>query len=76
MDIYEELGVRTLINAAGAMSRYGGSLMDPGLFDEMREAGGKFCKLDELHEKVGERIAGLLEVEAAYVTASAASGWC
>ena len=48
--------------------------MDPGLFDEMREAGGKFCKLDELHEKVGERIAGLLEVEAAYVTASAASG--
>ena len=74
MDIYEELGVRTLINAAGAMSRYGGSLMDPGLFDEMREAGGKFCKLDELHEKVGERIAGLLEVEAAYVAASAASG--
>ncbi len=72
--IYEELGVRTLINAAGAMSRYGGSLMDPGLFDVMREAGGKFCMLDELHEKVGERIAGLLEVEAAYVTASAASG--
>ena len=49
--------------------------MDPGLFDVMREAGGrKFCMLDELHEKVGERIAGLLEVEAAYVTASAASG--
>ena len=74
MDIYEELGVRTLINAAGAMSRYGGSLVDPGVYDAMREAGGKFCMLDELHEKVGERIAGLLEVEAAYVTASAASG--
>ena len=74
MDIYEELGVRTLINAAGAMSRYGGSLVDPGVYDAMREAGGKFCMLDELHQKVGERIAGLLEVEAAYVTASAASG--
>lgn len=74
MGIYEELGVRPIINAAGTVTRYGGSLMAPELFDTMREASQRFCLLDELHEKVGQRIASMLSVEAAYVTASAASG--
>ncbi|MBI4552476.1 MAG: aminotransferase class V-fold PLP-dependent enzyme [Candidatus Latescibacteria bacterium] len=74
MGIYEELGVRPVINAAGTVTRYGGSLMAPELFDIMREASQQFCLLDELHEKVGQRIAAMLDVEAAYVTASAACG--
>ena len=74
MGIYEELGVRTLINAAGTVTRYGGSLMAPEVLAVMKEASGQFCVLDQLHETVGERIAGMLDVEAAYVTASAAAG--
>ena len=74
MNIYEELGVRTLINAAGTVTRYGGSLMAPEVLDSMRYASQQFCFLDELHEKVGQKIAAMLEVEAAYVTSSAACG--
>ena len=74
MGIYEELGVRTLVNAAGTVTNYGGSLMAPEVFEVMQEANGRFCRLEELQRKVGERIAGMLEVEAAYVTSSAAAG--
>ena len=45
MSIYEELGVRTLINAAGAVTRYGGSLMAPEVLDSMRGASQQFCYL-------------------------------
>jgi len=74
MGIYEQLGVRPIINAAGSVSRYGGSLMAPEVVATLAVASQEFCLLDELHEKVGLRIAELLEVEAAYVTACAAAG--
>ncbi len=74
MSIYDELGVRTLINAAGTVTRYGGSLMAPEVLDSMRGASQQFCHLDEVQKKVGERIASMLKVEAAYVTSSAACG--
>ena len=74
MGIYEDLGVRPLINAAGTVTNYGGSVMDPGIFAVMREANREFCRLEDLHPAVGRRIAGLLDVEAAYVTSSAAAG--
>ncbi|MEZ4660664.1 MAG: aminotransferase class V-fold PLP-dependent enzyme [Caldilineaceae bacterium] len=74
MSIYQDLGVRPVINAAGAVSRYGGSLMAPEVLETMRIASQEFCLLDELHEQVGKRIAALLDVEAAYVTSSAAAG--
>ena len=72
MGIYEELGVRTVINAAGCVTRYGGSLVAPEVMDIMSHSSQQFCILDELHEKVGERIAAMLDVDAAYVTAGAA----
>jgi L-seryl-tRNA(Ser) seleniumtransferase len=72
MGIYEELGVKTVINAAGCVTRYGGSLVAPEVMDIMTESSRQFCILDELHEKVGQRIAALLDVDAAYVTAGAA----
>ena len=74
MGIYQELGVRTVINAAGCVTRYGGSLVAPEVMELMSEASQEFCILDELHDKVGKKIAAMLDVEAAYVTASAASG--
>lgn len=74
MSIYTELGVRPVINAAGAVTRYGGSVMAPAVLATMQAAAQEFCVVDELQEKVGQRIAALLGVEAAYVTASAAAG--
>ena len=74
MGVYEDLGVTPVINAAGTVTRYGGSLMNPEIIEVMREASQEFCVLDELHEQAGHRIAEMLGVEAAYVTASAACG--
>ena len=74
MGVYEDLGVRPVINAIGTNTRYGGSLMASEVLDIMREASQEFCLLDELHEKAGAKIAAMLDVEAADVTASAACG--
>ena len=74
MGIYEDIGVRPVINAIGTPTRYGGALLDPDIMETMRVASREFCLLDELHEKAGEKVAGMLGVEAAYVTASAACG--
>ena len=74
MDVYQELGVRPVINACGSATIYGGSLMAPEVLETMRLAAQQFCILDELHEKVGQKIASLLDVEAAYVTSSASCG--
>ena len=54
MSIYEELGVRTLINAAGTVTRYGGSLMAPEVLDSMRGASQQFCHLDEVQRKLAK----------------------
>ena len=74
MGIYEDIGVRPVINAIGTATRYGGALLAPEIMETMRVASREFCPLDELHEKAGEKVAGMLGVEAAYVTASAACG--
>ena len=72
-NIYAKLGVKTLINAQGTYTTLGGSLMPPEVVQAMTEAAGWFVSIPDLQEKVGERIAGLLKVPAAMVTAGAAS---
>lgn len=49
MGIYEELGVRSLISAAGAVTNYDGSVMDLEIFEDMREVNEEFCRLKELY---------------------------
>jgi L-seryl-tRNA(Ser) seleniumtransferase len=51
----------------------GGSLMPPEVVQAMAEAAGWFVSIPELQEKAGARIAELLGVPAAMVTAGAAS---
>ncbi len=72
-NIYANLGVKTLINAQGTYTALGGSLMPQEVLHAMTEAAGWFVSIEELQEKVGLRIAGLLNVPAAMVTAGAAS---
>ena len=71
--IYSRLGVKTLINAEGTVTVVGGSLMPPEVVQAMAEAARSFVSIPELQEKVGARIAELLGVPAAMVTAGAAS---
>ena len=72
-DYFKELGVRTFINAAGTYTALTGSLMDTEVIDAIKYASNEYVVLDELQDKVGERIASLLHCEAATVTSGAAS---
>ena len=51
-----------------------GSLMHDEVVDAIRSASHDFCLLDELQDKVGEKIAAMTKAEAAVVTAGAFSG--
>jgi len=72
-DYFRELGVRPFINAAGTYTAMTASLMPPEVMDAIKYASKHYVMLDELHDRVGERIASLLRCEAAMVTAGAAS---
>lgn len=74
MSIYDELGVRPVINAAGTLTRLGGSLMPPEVVAAMASAAEQFVDMDELHLVAGRRIADLIGVEAAHVCGSATAG--
>ena len=73
MGIYEELGVRTVINANATLTRLGGSIMPEEVLEAMREASRSFVDMYELQKRVGEEIAELTGNEAAYVTCGAAA---
>ena len=72
-DYFRELGVRPFINAAGTYTAMTASLMPPEVMEAINYASKHYVMLDELHDKVGERIAAMVHSEAAMVTAGAAS---
>jgi L-seryl-tRNA(Ser) seleniumtransferase len=72
-DYFRELGVRPFINAAGTYTAMTASLMPPEVVEAINYASKRYVMLDELHDKVGERIAALVHSEAAMVTSGAAS---
>ena len=72
-DYFRELGVRPFINAAGTYTAMTASLMPPEVMDAINYASQHYVMLDELHDKVAERIATRLRCEAAMVTSGAAS---
>jgi L-seryl-tRNA(Ser) seleniumtransferase len=74
MSVYDELGVRPLINASATLTRLGGSIMPREVVEAMVDASRHFVNLDELQRRVGERIAELTQNEAAYVSSGAAAG--
>ena len=74
MNIYRTLGLQEIINAEGTITRLGGCLMDPAVVDAMAAAAKSFVDLNQLLAKAGRHIAGLLGVDAAYITSGAAAG--
>jgi uncharacterized pyridoxal phosphate-dependent enzyme len=72
-DYFRELGVRPFINAAGTYTAMTASLMPPQVIEAMTYASKHYVMLDELHDRVGARIATLLHCESAMVTSGAAS---
>ena len=70
---FAELGVRPFINAAGTYTAMTSSLMPPEVIEAITYAAKHYVMLDEVHDRIGERIATMLRAEAAMVTAGAAS---
>jgi len=74
-DLFKEFGVRTFINAAGTLTFMTGSLMHDEVLEAINGTSKEFCMLDEVQDKVGEKIAKIVHAEAAVVTSGAFSGW-
>ena len=72
-NLFKELSVRTFINAAGTYTAMTGSLMHDYVVDAIQNSAAEFCMLNELQDKVGEKIAALVHSEAAVVTSGAFS---
>jgi D-glucosaminate-6-phosphate ammonia-lyase len=75
-NIYQRLGVQTLINAVGTVTALGGSLMPSEVEQAMEEASRHFVSIHELQAAVGRRLAALTGAEAAFVTAGASASLC
>jgi len=72
-DLFKEFGLRTFINASGYYTTLSGSLMQEEAVAAIQETASSFCRLEEVQDKVGARIAELVHAESAMVTAGAFS---
>jgi len=68
-DLFKELGLKTFINASCVCTRLTASLMPPEVTQAITQGAEEFVLLDDVLDKVGEKIAELCHAEAATVTA-------
>ena len=67
-NLFKELGIRTFINAAGTYTFMSGCLMHEEVVNAIRSTAHEFAMIDEVQDKVGEKIAAMCHAEAATVT--------
>ncbi|MCB0686301.1 MAG: hypothetical protein KDC53_07245, partial [Saprospiraceae bacterium] len=67
-DLFTELGIRTFINCAGPFTTMTGCLMPDEVLETIKKTGKNYVDLNVLYDKVGERIAELLDCEGALVS--------
>src|SRR5580704_6627102 len=72
-NVYDELGVTTVINGQGTMTVLGGCLARPEVEAVMALAGQHFCSIPDLEVEAGKRIAEMLKLPEGY-TAIVTSG--
>jgi D-glucosaminate-6-phosphate ammonia-lyase len=68
---YEKHGLRRVINGATCLTRLGGSIAHPEVFDVMKDASKSFVQIPELQAWAGEKIAKATGAEAGLPTAGA-----
>ena len=74
MSIYDDLGIKPIINASATLTKLGGSRMPAEVLEAMHAAAGSFIDLPLFQTRVGDRIAELTRNEAAFVSSGAAGG--
>ena len=70
---FGDLGVPAVLNGVGPATRLGGLPLHPEVWEAMRESLRSPVRMDVLERAAGERIADLLGVPGAYVTAGASA---
>ncbi len=72
-DYFGDLGIKPIINAAGAYTTMTASLMPEEVVQAYQQTAGEYVSLNDLHDAVGKKISDMVGCEAAMVTAGAAS---
>ena len=71
--IYKDLGLEPIINATGSVTALGGSIVAKEVQEGMDLANDVYIPMTLLEQKVGDQIAKMLDVPAAYITSGAGS---
>lgn len=74
MNIYDELGVRRIINAKGPATRVSGGFIAPEVMAAMADAAAHCVDMTELQARASAEIAAATGAEAGLVTSGAAAG--
>ncbi len=72
--IYQRLEISPIINAAGSITRLGGSRTRPETLELMTQAARVMVNIDDLNRAAGSEIARLTGAEAGFVCSGAAGG--
>ena len=72
--IYQRLEISPIINAAGSITRLGGSRTRPETLDLMSQAARVMVNIDDLNRAAGREVARLTGAEAGFVCSGAAGG--
>jgi uncharacterized pyridoxal phosphate-dependent enzyme len=67
-DLIKELGLRTFINAAGTYTTHTASLMHEDVVAAINDSSTHFIMINDIQDKVGEKIASICHAQAAMVT--------
>ena len=73
MKIYDDLGVRPVINATGTVTRLGGASMPPEVLAAFHNAATTAVSLEELQAAAARRIAAATKTESGLVTSGASA---
>ena len=72
--LYQRIGVSPVINAAGSITRLGGSRTRPETLELMSRAARVMVNIDDLNRAAGQELARLTGAEAGFVCSGAAGG--
>ena len=72
--LYQRMGVTPIINAAGSITRLGGTRTRPETLELMSRAARVMVNIDELNRAAGRELARLTGAEAGFVCSGAAGG--
>ncbi|WP_434636832.1 D-glucosaminate-6-phosphate ammonia lyase [Klebsiella sp. I138] len=73
-NIYQQLGLKRVINACGKMTILGVSAVAPEVMQATAQAAAAFVEMDKLTDRAGEQVSTYTGAEDSYITSCASAG--